>query len=79
MGVDEMPHAATLRMRQQEPVALYNLVGSVLSPDVVASVLVQDQGRTLAGCGFSFEFQADTFVIAGETVAGLGWRQKFGV
>jgi len=68
MRADEVAQATALGMRQDKPAALNDFVGPMLAPDVVASIVVEDERWALAGRGLPLELETHALVVAVETL-----------
>lgn len=68
VGVYEVAQSTSPGMGQHQPTALDDFVGPVLTPNVVASILVQDERRALAGSGLPLELETHALIVAAKTL-----------
>ncbi len=74
--IDEVAQASAFGMRQDQPTALNDLVCPVLTPDFVASILIKDERRALAGRRPPLKLEPHALVIAIQALLGLRWCDR---
>jgi len=64
--IDEMAESAALGVGENQPVALHDLVGATLAPDLITAIAVEHERRALARSGLPLEFEANALIVAVE-------------